>query len=496
MRVIIAYDATWDIIITDIADYSISIGSTPLDSNDSSGSVGDFSVTFHRPFDPSNHINSRGVETLEGKGIQFTSEFGTMYGLIDSATETDHNTIVVQCTSYAGGLNAYNVQARPIYASLRRVLVYYFSLGTSAVNVSMSPDIADRVVTYPGWNGELWYHLKLLCAAEDIQFKLTGQGVVYVEPIRSTEVSPYFKTSYETSIDSSNLAQKVEVREYNCEAWDNVLFYPRGGWSEDTEILSVNAGEYTEQTIELAGSIEAFRPPIMQTFVSRDHLDSSVYTVVAEDGFPVQPQQWEDAGGNISFEIGDDFQTMVVKMKGASGIRLDNGEEATSFSLALSSDAGGSSRYSTLRIVGDGVLHENEKTLVVDTGIPEEVTGTEVGASIDNPFLFDRERVAKAASLAARQFSGAVLRATGDATNLGSGFGLGDIGGRIKINGRPYRVREVTYNPGGLNFTADDDLTHEDVQNALQGKTYAQVQTENEGLTYRNVFARGVRYSG
>src|SRR5690625_4662576 len=146
---------------------------------------------------------------------------------------------------------------------------------------------------------------------------------------------------------------------------------------------------------------------------------------------------------------------MVVKMKGASGIRLDNGEEATSFSLALSSDAGGSSRYSTLRIVGDGVLHENEKTLVVDTGIPEEVTGTEVGASIDNPFLFDRERVAKAASLAARQFSGAVLRATGDATNLGSGWGAGEIGGGLKTNGRPDRVREVTCNRGGWGFTAD-----------------------------------------
>jgi len=712
MRVTIAYNAVQEIISTDIVDYTISLSSTPLNSNDSSGTVGDFSVTFHRPYDPSNHINSRGVEILEGKGIQFTSEFGTIYGLINTVTETDHHTISVQCTSYAGGLNAYNVQARPqrggsvrwigppgdsesewikdsgetivnlipnpsfeygtdnwgqnqtslttstnswgvvegdrcllvndgvnftnqyfgtslssrvgqgyifpgdflavsffmrrgadqpvttrfriswrddnndeisnwqtgfeplnatrssvdpnnhysyvagpapegtshvrllwwIYdgdgsswseqtpwtvhldaviatsasteekalekvseyfdgdtspetgSLLKNTLAYYFSLGTSTVNVSVHPDIADRKVIYPGWSGELWYHLKLLCAAEDIQLQLTGQGVVYVEPIRETEVSPYFRSSSETSVDSSSLAQKVSVREYNCEAWDRALFYPRGGWSEDTEILSVNAGEYTEQTIELAGSMESFLTPIMQTFVSKDHITSSVYTVVAEDGFPIQPQQWEDAGGNISFELGEDYQTMTVKMQGARGIRLSDGELATSFSLALSADSGGSSRYSTLRIVGNGIFHDNEKTLIVNTGIPESVTGTDVGATIDNPFLFDRERVATAASRAARQFSGAVLSARGDATNLGSGFGAEDVGGLIKIKGRPYRVREVSYSPGGLNFTADDDLTHQDMQSALQGKTYAQVQSENAGLTYRNVFARGTRY--
>src|SRR5699024_11337312 len=96
---------------------------------------------------------------------------------------------------------------------------------------------------------------------------------------------------------------------------------------------------------------------------------------------------------------------------GARGIRLSDGELGTSFSLALSADSGGSSRYSTLRIVGNGIFHDNEKTLTVNTGIPESATGTDVGATVDNPFLCDRERVAAAASRAARQFSGAVLSA-------------------------------------------------------------------------------------
>src|SRR5699024_11890610 len=50
---------------------------------------------------------------LEGKPVQFNSDYGTIYGLIDTIEVSNNETISLQCTSYAGGLNAYNVQARP-----------------------------------------------------------------------------------------------------------------------------------------------------------------------------------------------------------------------------------------------------------------------------------------------------------------------------------------------------------------------------------------------
>src|SRR5690625_7530459 len=102
---------------------------------------------------------------------------------------------------------------------------------------------------------------------------------------------------------------------------------------------------------------------------------------------------------------------MTVKMKGATGIRMDDGNKATSFSLALSSDSGGSSQYSGLRIVGDGVLHDHENKLQVATGVPEELTGTDVGARVAHPFLFDRTRAAKPAARAVHDLSWAVLTA-------------------------------------------------------------------------------------
>lgn len=504
MRVTIAYNAISDIISSDIIDYSITIDSTPLNSNDSSGSVGDFSVSFLRPLDPENHINTRGIEILEGKSVQFNSDYGTIHGTIQKVRLTDNHRVDVECVSYAGGLNAYNVRAEPVgpwspeypeIGTLRSVLLYYFSLGKHNVNLYVDPEIADRYVTYPGWSGELWYHLKLLCAAEDIQFRITGEAGVEVEPVRQESISARRFTSISTSVDSSNLAQFVEVREYNCESKMSVYhpFYPPGGWSEDVEILQVNAGEYTEQVIEVGGSILSVTPePQMKTFISKDD-QSPGYTVIAEDGFPVQLQQWEDRGGLISFEVGEDFRTVIVKMKGATEIRLVNGDPATSFALALSADSGGSSRYSTLRISGQGVIHDTEKTLRVATGIPPAETGTEVGTQIDNPFLFDRDRVGKAASRAVQDYSGALLKAEGEATSLTGGFGVGDAGTRVVVSGRPFRIRGISYTPGGVSVRADDDLTHQDVQDALAGKTYGDIDEDNSGLTYRNVVGRGIR---
>lgn len=493
MRVTIAYDAVTTIISTDIFEYAINLSSTPLNSNDSTGSVGDFTVAFHLPYDENSDLNERGIETLEGKEVQFTTEYGTMYGIVRTVTGTDKYSVSLECTSYAGGLNAYNVRATPQQSYLGLVLPDYFALGSLSVNVDMESDLYTRPVAYPGWSGELWHHLKLLCAAENIQMVLTGQGYVYVEKVRQVELPLHRATSLVTTTDSSNLAQFVEVMEYNCRPTTMGLFYPPGGWSEDVEILSVSAGEYTEQTIELGGSMSYFHEPIMKTFVGQTDVSDSAYTIVAEDGFPIKPAQWADSGGHISFEVGEDFRTVIVKMRGANGIRLDDGELATSFSLALSADTGGGSRYSTLRLTGEGVLHDYEPFQVA-TGVPEAVTGTEVGVTIDNPFLYDRDRVGAAASRAVREFSGAVLTAQGQATNLGVGFGEGDTGARVRIEGRPFRVRDTNYTPDGVSLTFEDDLVHSDVEEVFAGKTYQQIENQNDNLTYRNVFSRGLRY--
>jgi len=497
VRAIIYYSAEDEIIITDITDYNITLSSTPLNSNDTSGTVGDFSITFLRPYDPDNHINVRGPSILEGKVVHFESDFGSVSGYVDTVEARGPAEIVLQCSSNASGLNSYNVQATPLRSSsLEGALKYYFSLGISDqwVNVVVDPEIADRGIVYPGWSGELWHHLKMLCAAEDIELVLGIFGTVQARPVRKRNASSRNLTEVSVRTDSSNIAQSIEVYEYNCSPAVGELFYPRGGWSEDVEILSVNAGEYTEQSIELAGSMETFQEPQMYDFVERDWTQSSTYTIVADDGFPVPIQQWRDSGGLISFELNDDFRTMTVKMKGATGIRMDDGNKATSFSLALSSDSGGSSRYSTLRIVGDGVLHDHENKLQVATGIPEELTGTDVGATIDNPFLFDRERVAKAAARAVKEFSGAVLTAQITATEVSKDVGIGSEGDRIDIDGRPFRIRETNYTPGVVSINLDDDLIHQEVEDALEGMTYQQVEDENEGLTYRNVFSRGRNY--
>lgn len=699
MTLEIKYSSSRSILITDLEDYTITIDSTPIDSADSSGSVGTFNATFPRPMDSTGDLNFHSPLLLVGKDVILETVHGTLAGIIDNVSLRDHNMISVECTSYAGPLNAYRVKAKPMhgnvaytwlgaahlsestlrvdgteiarnlvrnpsfeadlsfvssgtgvsntrvantltsfgsrmmrsivstsgsaetdvwqevaipsgntgkylnfslnvgsvpsnvtvwpyiefYSSTGRLLreylfehrnssnlsdlprvggsysipsgatssrvgiflrgtsvstppplntavdtdgwsayisstpgtfnrpffdgsfangegpvdlgaalKYYFSLATSTVGLVVEEIVAYRPVVYPGWTGELWYHLKMLCAAEDVQFVLSGDNVVRVEPnvIREFEHLPII--SEDENVNSSQTAQSIEVYEYNSEPVRNVLFYPAGGWSEDVEILSVNAGEYTEQTIELGGTISSFQAPTMQTFVSREHQSSSVYTIVGDDGFVIQPAQWRDNGGEVTFEIGEDSDTMVVKMRGATNIRMSDGTTSTSFSLALAADTNSGSRYSTLRIVGTGVRYHKE-ILNVATGIDPDLTGTEVGVTVDNPFLFDRERVGRAASLASAAYAGATLTASLSLSWVGEGFRTTDVGARFQLDGRMYRMRSLNYSATEVSASADAHTTYRDYKDANDNLTYGDVELISRDLNYRDVELRGTR---
>lgn len=475
----------------DIRDFNIDLESSPLDSDDTSGGVGSFNVTINRPLDPDNPINTHGVNVLTRKFVEMDTPFGHIAGEVTGVNEGDNGrTISLTVASRAGKLNVYNVRAKPYKGTLGGILEYYRTLAGNPYPFEIDPTIRDREVIAPGWEGELWYYLKMLAAAESIQISITPSGQAHFGPIRNAEAAEgnTFETSH--SVDSPNLAEFVEIYEYNSIWVDNYLVYPRGGWTEDVEVLSVSAGEYEETEIELEGSIESIIPPKMVDNVSRGEVSKSVYTIVGDDGLPIKPKQWEDSGGLIEFEIGPESNTLIVKMTGAKSIIMSNGEPSQSYALALAADGSGS-RYSTLRVLGTGVLYDHEP-LKIPTGVSRRDTGTEVGATIDNPFLSDRLKVFTAAVRAAAKFSGftPALQA-GMAQVSEHGMGPKESGARVHYNERPYRIRSASYTPNGVQLTAEDDLTVGDVQDALGGFTYGEIQQRNEGLTYLDVRAKG-----
>lgn len=531
----------------EVINFSVSESSSPLAAGDTSGAVGDINFSFPVPLDPTHPVAMYGAGWLIDQPITLSdSRLGYTLGSVTNA-DPGMGSINVTGSSRLAQLNIYNVQAQPYIGTLDGAFAYYLSLAGITTSLSVDPAVASRTVTLRGFTGELWLYLKQLAMAQECDLSLVS-GVILLRPLRTRIAEKgRFITDAPKSGAGGQLAQTVEVYWYQSTAITDQLVYPPGGWTSDVEVLNVNAGETATYQLDLSASVSAIQTPVMGTAVASDYSASSVYTIVADDGFPVPVAQWNANGGLLTVTINPDTVTLTVTLVGATNIGTATGTNSKAFSVALASDTTGS-RYSTLRIVGTGVQYIRDKK-VFRTGVGPSKTANAVGATVDNIFLTDLNSLYHAGSRLALQYSGMVPSISGSVTainkrgdsgsaayptygtvqaalttTLGAGFtyaaaqtyyvttsgfsnyaavdaywlstvqsdftnqAFGNVNGaRIKdpITRRWYRIRNGTITPGNISFDADDDLTMEDVRASVTGQTYAQVQTKRNSLTYQ-----------
>lgn len=530
--------------------FSVAEAATPLAAGDSSGQVGTitFDIPLPDPFLLPNHpINKYGVNTLVREPVRLDdTRKGFTLGTVTSVSRSGGaGTITVTATSRLGELNVYNIQAAPFVGTLASAFEYYLSLANVTTDFLVDPAVASNSVIFPGWNGELWFHLKQMAIAVDCDVSLVS-GVIILRPVRTREATRGRDIERTFNIGGGQLAQNIEVIQYNNRQITDELVYPPGGWSDSIPTINVNAGETITEILELSASVSSISQPVMQTFVARDYSASSVYTVVGDDGLPILPAAWEDAGGSLTVDINPDTVSLSVTITAPTGLGNKDGSEIGVYGISLSSDES-TGRYSTLRIVGSGVAFDKQPRLYA-TGISPSESSTEIGVTIDNPFLSTWEDVSRAASRAVRAYNGTAMNISGTVVSINrrgdtgeivvrdyqyvqdfaagrtyaqmqtlwSGMSYLDVENSINtgqddnienqvfgnINGaavwdeasrRWYRIRNASSAPDTIGFEAEDDLTHNDNQLWNGGLTYAQVQTKNSGLTYFQVDVQGLR---
>ena len=531
-------------------DFNVQEAATPLAAGDSSGSVGTLSFSIPQPdpdVAPNHPINLYGANYLLDRHVRLDdTRKGFSLGRISSVQRSlSSGLIQVNALSRLGELNVYNVQANPFVGTLNDAFEYYLSLANVTFDFATDPSVATTPVVFPGWGGELWFHMKQMAAAVDCDISLVS-GIILLRPIRARVATRGRDLDRNFQSGGGTLAQGIEVFQYNNTPITNQLVYPPGGWSEEVATINVNAGETVEQVLELSASVTTIQQPAMQTFVSREYNSSSVFTVVGDDGLPISPSQWTSFGGSLSVAINPDTTSLTITITAPSGIPNKDGNEIGVYGIALSSEES-TGRYSTLRIIGTGVAFDKQ-SVIVPTGITPAETATEIGVTIDNPFLSEADDVYRAGLRAVRGFNGTAMNISGtvvainqlgdsgelvlktynevqdtypgltytvvqtlnagksylevqEAFNTGSdelfeNQVFGNVNGaRIwdKYSARWYRIRSGTMLPGNIQFEAEDDLMHADVQEHLQGLTYATVQTRYTGFTYREIDLRGLR---
>lgn len=430
-------------------DYSVTEDSTPLSPADSSGGVGTISMTLPRVEDP-HLLVDEGIELID------TSR-GTTSGFVDSGVRSDANdTVSVDGLGRLGFLNIYNVRAQPFSGTLEEAFRYYLGLASVSTDISVDPSIASRPVVIPGWFGELWFYLKQLAAAQECEIALVS-NVIHLRPVRTREAIRDRAITRDAQMGAGNKALAVEVIRYETTPITLQPVYPPFGVTNETEVITVGAGEEIEYVLQLSTSVSYIEQPQFRSFVGPNDQSASMYSVRDEEGNQITEGRWTSGGGRLSVEINPDTTSLTVRVYAPTGLQGPDRKPISTFSIGQGT-LQNENRYSTLRIRGTGVAYTRHSELI-RTGLTPLDTSTDVGVTIDNPFITTVDAMYSAGTRAARQYKGDSWSLSGSATAVNK--------------------RGVT---GDLSYT-----DYGEVQSAYAGLTYSQVRTLESGVEPSNL---------
>lgn len=366
-----------DVTVNDVAisrlvsGYSADEEATPIDPSDTTGATARFTLDFVK------RVSAAEVKRMRRKSIELQDgSQGTTRGLA-VVPSSSKGLISLSADARTNLLNAERT-ARPFVGVLGNYLTYLLSLVGITNGYVIDDSIANRQVTYRGWQNDVYLMMKQVLVAQSIEMTYVSNNIVF-RPLRSRIAVTKRDSDISWSLDETGLARSVEAWLYNSQYRASSLAYPIGGWTPDVQVYQVEARERLEFDIPIEASLFSVQQPVPVDFVDRYHSSSSVYSVTGNDDLPLPAQQWRDTGGSVTVEVGEDTRSLKVVIQGP------NLDRYSPYRIAVS--AGPSDSYSSLRIVGTGVFYEGRTLLKFGTTIGPDLASVEVGATIDNAYI-------------------------------------------------------------------------------------------------------------
>lgn len=513
-----------------LTGYSVVEDATPLDPSATTGGVG--SIGFAMPSTP----GTFGSIHLQDKEVTLYDNLrGTLYGIISETTEEDY-IVDVTSDSKLQRLVA-NTTVDPISGTFKDVIYYYLSFADIYGGVVIDPALENIPLVVPGWYGEVWLHLKQLCAVYKAEIALVGGNIVF-RPIRSFALSP--RNVYQDksrTISRGESAQFIECEYYSNTWLNNTLVYPKPGQNaRELKTWQLDAGAVLEDDIELDVSLLSVEQPFARDDVSYEYSGGeSVYCVVGRDDHALTAAEWTASGGNIELSINEDTTSLHIKITAPQDstwapFRIVGVDDPVYEEQEVED-------YPSLRIIGTGVA-TNTQVITVPTGVPASKTANKVGVRIQNPNIrtvqqaydaavrvaglwsgseqeisatvayintrselgrlvyptfadFEDDNTGKTFSDFSTQFAGKTFKEftafyAAQVEDVAENQTFGNVAGaRIKIDDAIYRVSSATITPEDISFSAVRDTTIGDFKAAFAGMTFADFKNRYQGLTFK-----------
>jgi len=349
--------------------YSVQEDSTSINPSDENG--GTSRIDFAVPTFP-------GWRNIEDQPIELRDDTqGVTAGTVTAVSEQNG---LVQITADSRILQlAATRTALPYKGTLGGAFRYYFSLVGITTQIAIDNSIASIPVVFPGWRDDVYQRLaKSLCPAFGVELSLVSNNIVVRVP-RQRKAILRRLVDFSESIDNGDRAQRSKLNWTKTTWTDRGLMYPTGGWNSDVEVFEVNSGEVkVYETVEVSASVTSVEQPTCLLNIGPEYDSNSVYAVTGNDSFPIPPAMWAAYGGDLRVDVNEDTRSLRVTIRG-----MDFPQYAP-YKIAVSSDDG--SDYSTLRIVGQGVILDPQ-VVDISTGLTADQASAEYSDEVENDFI-------------------------------------------------------------------------------------------------------------
>ncbi len=451
-----------------ISSYSIAESATATSVTNLAGEIPTLSVAGKR-----NSVETQGAThpssllLLDNQITIEDSQRGTFTGrIVDVNVNLDSVSISAQ--SAFEPLNA-TYSADSYDGTVGGALEYYFSLaGITSVDIDASLYAIN--VVYPGWSGDLWTNLKMLCVSVSAEMYVID-GVIFVAPRGQKTFNMNNTSSYSLDIIMPKEVKKSIFTLYDT-SWVTNGIAKMYGANDNAESIDFN--EKKEIAIETPIALNSVNTPEYLGFPPITYID---YT--QEDAVGTTPADYPNGFYALRDKNGRILPASVVSLAGVSIV--PSVSEDNPFEIILTVNGPNiqyntpwtfefSDKYPALMLTGTGA-YAKSRQVPFGTGLG---TGDAETTYDSNPFLAGKKALYNTAYYANQLLGGPKLSISlaTDIIREAEGQEFGFLPGAIfEWEGSKYRVENVSYNYASISLTASQYVTFDDFNTLWAGRT-------------------------
>jgi len=375
--------------------------------------------------------------------------------------------------------------------TLKDAIDYYCALVD--ITAYYSDDLLDYVeakpVNFIGWQGNVWEHLKMLCAgvsASDTEYVPMEMHIelnALTFRIAKTQTIDVLSnaSSISTEIDAFNAAQQVEITSYTTSYKSNGIITEQESRVDEilgiqnvtiNDQLQVEAGETLIKRFTVNSSLTSVNQPLNKSAITSLPYTGATgeYVVVGSDDLPILPAQWLAQGGQLDVSLTENPNEIQIRIVAPAVTQIDAAGGGTTLApYKIGVESSGAESYPALWITGTGVFYD-EKLTIFPTGSPTEYAPNISAPSVTNLFINNDADLYTRGVAAAQWECGPRVKINVE-NPVDSSFGT-TIGSMFVYEQNRYRIDSVSFSQNGSTISAVASAPISEFNTNWAGKTF------------------------